>query len=279
MKAQHVLALALVGLVVLIVLMAPPAASAQSGDGARGGDLREGHRADPPAEAASNATGRRRSHRCRSSPTRTSRPWARAIKMRTGLRNQRGAMPPWFVERDLGIQHFKNDPSLSEAEIEKIAIWADSGAPFGNRADLPPPLVFADANEWSIGEPDLILESPAVTVPASAPDKWTSLGTIPTGLTEDRYVAAVEVKEFNDIPPDGTGDTVRRPLRVSPHDLRRGGAGGLGRRVGNALPRPRGGPQRRHLPDEGRPAAPRRVVPGARDGASARGTAARPART
>ena len=136
------------------------------------------------------------------------RPWARAIKMRTGLRSERGAMPPWFIEKDIGIQHYKNDPSLSEEEIEKIAIWADSGAPLGNPADLPPPLDFGDENTWAIGEPDLILDSAEVTVPASAPDKWTNLGTIPTGLTEDRYVAAVEVKEFNDIPAEGAGDTV-----------------------------------------------------------------------
>ena len=136
------------------------------------------------------------------------RPWARAIKMRTGLRSERGAMPPWFVERDLGIQHYKNDISLSEAEIEKIALWADNGAPLGNPDDLPPPLEFRDEDTWAIGEPDLILESPEVVVPVSAADKWTNLGTIPTGLTEDRYVAAVEVKEFNDISPDGAGDTV-----------------------------------------------------------------------
>jgi len=136
------------------------------------------------------------------------RPWARAIKMRTALRSERGAMPPWFIEKDLGIQHYKNDPSLSEEEIAQIAVWADNGAPLGNPADLPAPLVFADAGEWSIGEPDLILESPSVVVPATAPDKWTSLGTIPTGLTEARYVAAVEVKEFNDIPAEGAGDTV-----------------------------------------------------------------------
>jgi mono/diheme cytochrome c family protein len=136
------------------------------------------------------------------------RPWARAIKMRTALRSERGAMPPWFVERDLGIQHFKNDVSLNDEEIAKIAHWADNGAPLGNPADLPPALVFGDANEWAIGEPDLIIESAEVTVPASAPDRWTNLGTIPTGLTEDRYVAAVEVKEFNDIPADGAGGTV-----------------------------------------------------------------------
>ncbi len=136
------------------------------------------------------------------------RPWARAIKARTALRHRRGAMPPWFVEKDIGIQHFKNDPSLTEEEIEAIAIWADNGAPLGNPVDLPPPLDFAAADEWTIGEPDLILESPEVVVSAAAPDKWTSLGRLPTGLTEDRYVAAVEVKEFNDLPRTGASDTV-----------------------------------------------------------------------
>ncbi len=136
------------------------------------------------------------------------RPWARAIKARTQLRNKRGAMPPWFIEKDIGIQHFKDDISLNEEEIGKIAMWADSGAPLGNPADLPPPLDFGNEDEWTIGEPDLILESPEILVPASAPDKWTSLGTIETGLTEDRYVAAVEVREFNDVPKDTDSNTV-----------------------------------------------------------------------
>ena len=136
------------------------------------------------------------------------RPWARSIKARTALRNQRGAMPPWFIEKDIGIQQYKNDPSLTEEEIEKIAVWADNGAPLGNPADLPPPLQFAGEDEWTIGEPDLIIESPEIVVPASAPDKWTSLGTVPIGLDTDRYVAAVEVREVNDVPRDQSSNTV-----------------------------------------------------------------------
>src|SRR5207245_5750749 len=56
------------------------------------------------------------------------RPWAKAIKTRTALRSQRGAMPPFFVEKNIGIQKFKHDPSLSDDEIARIAKWADSGA-------------------------------------------------------------------------------------------------------------------------------------------------------
>jgi hypothetical protein len=136
------------------------------------------------------------------------RPWARAIKTRTGLGPRAGVMPPWFVEKDIGIQRFKNDPSLSEAEIAAIAKWADSGAPRGNPADMPPPLDVEASERWTIGQPDLVLRSPDVTVPAAAPDKWGSLGFVPTGLTEDRYVSAVEVREINDIPRTGPTNTV-----------------------------------------------------------------------
>src|SRR5438552_12632288 len=100
------------------------------------------------------------------------RPWAKAIKMRTGLGPHAGVMPPWFVEKELGIQHFKNDPSLSDAEIVLIAKWADAGAPRGNGSDMPKPLDFDESEQWAIGEPDLVLKSKEMTVPASGPDWW-----------------------------------------------------------------------------------------------------------
>jgi hypothetical protein len=136
------------------------------------------------------------------------RPWARAIKMRTGLGPRAGVMPPWFVERDIGIQHFKNDPSLSHEEIASIARWADSGAPRGDQAHLPPARTFDEADRWTIGEPDLVLKSKEVTVPAAGPDWWGDVGLVPTGLAEDRYVSAVEVREVNDIPKRGQTRTV-----------------------------------------------------------------------
>jgi hypothetical protein len=136
------------------------------------------------------------------------RPWARAIKLRTGLGPHAGVMPPWYVEREIGIQRFKQDPSLGEDEIAAIARWADGGAPMGNPADRPPRPLAASSGGWTIGEPDLVLRSPQVLLPAAGPDKWGSLGLVPTGLTEDRYVAAVEVREINDIPRDGATSTV-----------------------------------------------------------------------
>src|SRR3989441_1386417 len=136
------------------------------------------------------------------------RPWSREIKVRTSIGPQAGVMPPWFVEKDIGIQKFKHDPSLTDEEIAKIVKWANGGAPRGNPGDMPPPLSFDDSEKWTIGEPDLVLKSKEVTVPATGPDWWGDIGLIPTGLTEDRYVSAVEVREVNDIPKAGPTKTV-----------------------------------------------------------------------
>jgi len=100
------------------------------------------------------------------------RPWARAIKHRTGLRDQMGVMPPWYIEKDIGIQRFDNDPSLSDEDVSLIAAWADNGAPQGNPSDMPTPPPFIDVDEWAIGEPDLIVSSQSFEMDALAPDWW-----------------------------------------------------------------------------------------------------------
>src|SRR5580693_6947831 len=70
------------------------------------------------------------------------RPWARSIKQRTGIGPHAGVMPPWYIEKNVGIQQYKDDPSLSAEQIITIARWADSGAPQGSPADMPPPRKF-----------------------------------------------------------------------------------------------------------------------------------------
>ena len=161
------------------------------------------------------------------------RPWARSIKNRTGLRDKPGVMPPWFIEKDVGIQRFKDDPSLSDDEIRLIAAWVDNGAPEGNPADLPPPLEFRAADEWEIGEPDLIVSSPTFEVAGTAPDWWGPIGSTPTGMTEDRYVAALEYKEVTESIEGERRDTVGSLFVVhhaSITPIVPGGFGGAGRR-------------------------------------------------
>ena len=137
------------------------------------------------------------------------RPYARAIKQRTGLGPHAGVMPPWFVEKNIGIQRYKSDPSLSVEEIATIAKWADNGAPRGNPADMPPPRIAPMGEDgWVLGKPDVIIKGPEIFVPAVAPDRWGSVGSVPTGLTEDRWVSSVEVREVNDIPRNQGTKTV-----------------------------------------------------------------------
>ena len=133
------------------------------------------------------------------------RPWARAIKQRTSVGPHAGVMPPWYVEKNIGIQRYKDDPSLSDAEIAKIAKWADSGAPQGDPADMPPPRKFLDFDTWNIGTPDLIVKTKDIVVKAGAPDWWGEIESVPVGVDEDRYVLAMQVREVNDVPKDGTG--------------------------------------------------------------------------
>ena len=133
------------------------------------------------------------------------RPWARAIKQRTGIGPKAGVMPPWYVEKNIGIQSFKDDPSLSDEEIAKIAKWADGGAPEGNPADMPPAKDYGDNSAWHIGKPDLVVKTTDLVVKAGSPDWWGEIPRVPTGLTEDRYVTALEVKEVNDVDSGGSG--------------------------------------------------------------------------
>ena len=117
------------------------------------------------------------------------RPWARAIRTRVVNRE----MPPFHVDRTIGIQRFKNDPSLLQNEIDTIVKWIDNGAPLGNPADMPPPREFKDPNAWQIGTPDIIVRFPQYLVPAHAPDLYGELfADVP--IDGDRYIKAIQTR-------------------------------------------------------------------------------------
>jgi hypothetical protein len=118
------------------------------------------------------------------------RPWARAIKQKVVARE----MPPWYIDRNVGVRHFKNDVSLTDQEIATIAGWVDGGAPKGSPADMPPPRQFETTNTWQMGSPDLIVQLPKdLEIPAEAGDRWIDILVDP-GLTEDRYISGIEVR-------------------------------------------------------------------------------------
>jgi len=121
------------------------------------------------------------------------RPWARSIRQRVAARD----MPPWHLDKTVGVRHYKNDRSLSDAEIATVVRWVDNGAPQGNPADMPPPLTFRAEGEWFIGEPDLKVTTPNdFTMYANGPDWWIDQYA-EVQLDEDRWIKAMEIKPSN----------------------------------------------------------------------------------
>jgi len=123
------------------------------------------------------------------------RPWARSIRTRVESRQ----MPPWSIDKTVGIQHFKNDRSLSDAQIETIVKWIDAGAPKGDPKDLPAAKQWPTEQGWNFAaqfgqkEPDLILRSTPWTQKAGANDTWWR-PVMMTGITEPRWVRAIEIR-------------------------------------------------------------------------------------
>jgi hypothetical protein len=118
------------------------------------------------------------------------RPWARSIKTKVALRQ----MPPWHIDRNVGVSKFKDDPSLSDEEIATISAWVDAGSPEGNPADMPPPRQFTDLDKWHIGKPDIIVSmAKPYMLKAKGGDEFYDVDIDP-GFTEDVYVEALETK-------------------------------------------------------------------------------------
>jgi hypothetical protein len=123
------------------------------------------------------------------------RPYVRAIKDRVATRQ----MPPWHIDKTIGIQKFKNDRSLSDEQIDLIVRWVDGGAPKGEPKDMPAPVKWPNEQGWNFTslfgqtEPDLIIRSTPYTQKKGSQDAWWK-PSVPTGLTEARWVRAIEIR-------------------------------------------------------------------------------------
>ena len=101
-------------------------------------------------------------------------------------------MPPWKAAPGPA---YVDECRLTDDQIGAIQQWATEGAKEGNPADLPALPKFPDG--WRNGEPDLVIEMPeAYTVPAEGRDIYRNF-VIPTGFTEDKWLAAVEIRPGN----------------------------------------------------------------------------------
>jgi hypothetical protein len=121
------------------------------------------------------------------------RVWATAIKQKVVARE----MPPWFAD-SAGSVKFRNDPRLSQKEIDTIRQWVEAGAPRGNDADLPPAPAFATGWHHPSGrEPDYVVEMPQeFEAPASGKIVYQNF-FVKVPFTTDMWVEAVEARPGN----------------------------------------------------------------------------------
>ncbi|MGH1471803.1 MAG: redoxin domain-containing protein [Cellvibrionaceae bacterium] len=98
-------------------------------------------------------------------------------------------MPPWHADPHVGT--FSNDRSLSAEEVQTLVHWVEAGAPRGKGED---PLANYKHNwpEWTLGEPDVIVEIPTFNIPATGVIDYMN-PTAENPLDEDVWVRAVEI--------------------------------------------------------------------------------------
>ena len=112
--------------------------------------------------------------------------YERRDDMRDALQGR--VMPP--CKPVPGFGEFVGPRRLGDAELTTLVRWIEAGAPEGDPAKLPPPLVVPDG--WKLGPPDHVLEmAEPYTVAARASDVYRCF-VIPTSFSEDRGVTKVE---------------------------------------------------------------------------------------
>lgn len=102
-------------------------------------------------------------------------------------------MPPWKAEAGFG--EFANDRHLTLQEIALFQEWVKSGSAEGDAVDLPVVPTFPEG--WTLGTPDVVLEPDEdYTLAAEGSDIYRCF-VVPTKLTEDHYLSAIEVRPGN----------------------------------------------------------------------------------
>lgn len=102
-------------------------------------------------------------------------------------------MPPW--KPDKSYSHFVGESGLTDAEIQMIADWVAAGTPQGNPSLEPALPDFPSGSQ--LGTPDLVLEmSEEYLIEGNNEDDYRVF-VLPTGLTEDKEIAAIEFRPGN----------------------------------------------------------------------------------
>lgn len=95
-------------------------------------------------------------------------------------------MPPGQIDPHVG--HFSNDYVLAVEDQQKLIHWIEAGAQKDGDVD---PLANLEwpATKWALGEPDLIIQVPPQTIPATGVLDYITV-EVPIELDRDRWVRA-----------------------------------------------------------------------------------------
>jgi len=121
------------------------------------------------------------------------RPWAPLIQLRVANKE----MPPYAYDHGIGIQELQGDWRLQQEDIDTIVAWVNQGAPLGDPDQAVPAPVLNDPSEWNFvdqfGQPDVIIPSIGMDIPADGNDLWSN-HYVESTITTDRCIKAVQVK-------------------------------------------------------------------------------------
>ncbi len=111
-----------------------------------------------------------------------------APMIREAVRTDR--MPPW--DPDPHVATFADDKSLSGEQIKTLINWIEAGAPRGDGEDSLAKVKHV-APDWPLGKPDLIVDIPKFTVPATGYVDY-QYPTVPNPLKEGKWLKAATAK-------------------------------------------------------------------------------------
>lgn len=108
----------------------------------------------------------------------------------------RREMPPWPADPTKSME-FRNDPRLSQQEIDTLVAWVNAGTPKGNDADLPslPTILQGWLHPKSLA-PDAVIQLPVFHLPATGEVPYVRyLSKVP--FPADKWVVALQVLPSN----------------------------------------------------------------------------------
>src|SRR5262249_38291464 len=136
------------------------------------------------------------------------RPWAKSIKQKVAARE----MPPWSADPQHSVK-IKNDPTLTQKQIDTIVAWADAGAPKGDDKDLPALPKFIDG--WKNGEPDEVLQMPFVYQIPSEGEIPNDYVFMKNPLEGEKWVEAIEIRGNTRVLHHGNAYVVHLPAEAT----------------------------------------------------------------